>query len=130
MKRMKVTTEEVFKTLGGKEFDIEHAAEGEDHEETVNPLGRDSAGIGPIDLRLFSGKDLDGKKRLGGSSNRSQIIPEDTDAPWITHGSDLLVDTHPAQTRIGFKEGLDFIFEGIEFGGPILGRKGGEGFPL
>ena len=130
MKRMKVTTEEVFKTLGGKEFDIEHAAEGEDHEETVNPLGRDSAGIGPIDLRLFSGKDLDRKKRLGGSSNRSQIIPEDTDAARVAHRLDLFVDAHPAQPRVGFKESLDFVFERIELGGPGWRRRNGQGFFL
>ena len=116
---MKVSTEEVFKTLGGKEFDIEHAAERKDHQEAVNPLGRNSAGIGPIDLSLFSWKDLNGKKLLGGVSNRSQVIPEDTDATRVTHGLDLLMDAYPAQTRIGFKKSLDFIFERIKLGGPL-----------
>ncbi len=39
MKGMKMTDEEVFKTLRGKEFDIEHATEGKDDEEAVDSLG-------------------------------------------------------------------------------------------
>ena len=53
MKGMNMADEEVFKALRGKEFDVEHAAEGKDHEETVGSLGGDSAGEGPITLCLF-----------------------------------------------------------------------------
>ena len=122
--------EEVFEALRGEEFEIEHAAEGKDHEEAVEFLRRDSAGISPIGLGLLGWKDPNGKKHLGGRLNRSQIIPEDTDAARVTQGVNLLVNAHPTETRIGLKEGLDFIFEGIELGGPVGGRRGREGFLL
>jgi murein DD-endopeptidase MepM/ murein hydrolase activator NlpD len=130
MKRMKMAHEEGFEALRGEEFEKEHAAEGKGHEEAVDPLGGDPAGISPIALGLLRWKDLDGKKSSGGRLHRSQVIPEDTDAARISHGFDLLVDAHPTETRIGFKEGMDFIFERIELGGPIGGRRSRENLLL
>lgn len=125
-----MAAQEVFKTLRGKEFDIEHAAEGKDHEEAVDSLGSNSAGVGPIGLGLFRREGANGKKRLGRRFHRPQIIPEDTDAPRVTHGLDLLEDTHPAQPRMGFKEGLNLVLEGIELGDPIVRRNRREGLLL
>jgi hypothetical protein len=126
VKRMKMAHEEGFEALRGKEFEIEHAAEGKGHKEAINSLGGDSAGISPITLGFLSWEDLDGKKSSGGIFRRSQIIPEDTDATRITHGFNLLVDAHPTETRIGFKEGLDFFFERIDLRDPMGGRGRGE----
>jgi hypothetical protein len=130
MKRMKMAHEEGFETLRGEEFEIKHTAEGEGHEEAVGPLRGDPAGISPIALGFLGWKDMDGKKSPGGRFHRSQIIPEDTDTARITHGLDLLVETHPAETRIGFKEGLDFIFERIKLGSPIRRSTGRESLLL
>ena len=88
--------EEVFKALRGKEFDIEHAAEGKDHEKAVDSLGRDSAGVGPIGLSLFRWHDPNGKKRFGGRLKGSQIIAKNRDATRVAQGLDLLKDTHAA----------------------------------
>src|SRR5512135_3078717 len=106
---MNMADEEVFKALRGKEFDIEHAAEGKDHEEAVDFLRRDPASISPIALGFLCWKDLDRKKSSGGILHRSQIIPEDADAARIAHGLDLLADAHPTETGVGLKEGLDFV---------------------
>jgi hypothetical protein len=127
MKRMKMAHKEGFEALRGKEFEIKHPAEGKGHEEAVDSVGGDSACISPIALGLLGWKDLDGEKSPGGRLHRSQIIPEDTDAARIPHGFNLLVDAHPTETRIGFKEGLDFLFERIKFGSPIRRDGSGEG---
>jgi hypothetical protein len=127
---MKMADEEGFEALRGKEFEKEHAAEGESHEEAVDPLGADPASISPIALGFLPWKDLDGKKSTGGRFHRSQIIPEDTDTARITHGFDLLVNAHPTEARIGSKEGLDFVFERIELGGPMGRRRSRESLLL
>ena len=121
---------EVFKALRGKEFDIEHAAKGEDHEEAVDALGGNSAGIGPIALCFLCWQDPNGKKGFGGRLKRSQIIPQDRDAARVAQRLNLLEDPHAAQSRIGFNKGLNFFFKGVELGGPGVARNGGEGFLL
>jgi hypothetical protein len=127
---MKMAHEEGLEALRGKEFEIKHTAEGKGHEEAVNPLGGDPAGISPIALCLFRGENPNRKKCFRGRLNRSQIIPEDTDTARITHSFDLFMDAHPAEIRIGFKEGLDLIFERIKLGSSIRRDRGGEGLLL
>ena len=56
--------------LGGKELEVEHPAEGEDHEETVDLMGvsRDGSGIGPVDLGFLRRGGLDVEKGFWGGA--------------------------------------------------------------
>ena len=59
VKGAQVTGQEVFCDLRGEKLDIEHPAEGQDHEEAVKRSVADPAGVGPIHLGLFPGQGLD-----------------------------------------------------------------------
>jgi len=82
--------------LGGEEFEVEHAAKGKDHDETVNSLGRDLAGIGPIALSLLCRSRLNVEKGFGRVPEGPQVISKDTDASPIAEFSDLLVNSDGA----------------------------------
>ena len=111
-------------------MEVEQAAEGEDHHKAINPLRRDSTGIGPVGLGLFRRGCPDGEKSFRGGPEGGQVIPEDADSSGIAKLFYLLVDTYRAEVSIMGQELPDLFFVGIEFGSPGLDSGRGEGLPL
>jgi hypothetical protein len=72
MKGMEVAGEEVFQRWGGKELQVEEAAEGEDQEEAVDFVrggpGRNRAGRGPVHLGFLRWESLDVEEGFGGGA--------------------------------------------------------------
>jgi len=62
MKSMEVTGKETLQPLVGEKLDIEHFAEGKDHEKAVGYSVADPAGIGPVYLGFFCREGLDVEK--------------------------------------------------------------------
>ena len=116
--------------LGRDEFEVEHPAKRENHDETVNSLGGDLAGIGPIALSFLSRGGLNVEKGFGTGPQRSQVIAKDTDASGVAESLDLLIDAHGADPGVMTQRLTDLILEGIEFGGSWLTRRSGEGLLL
>lgn len=100
--------------LGGEEFEVEHAAKGEDHDETVNSLGGDFTGISPIALSLLPWGGLNVEKDFGTGPQGSQVIAKDADASGVAQCSDLLVDANGADPGVMSEQITDLILEGIE----------------
>jgi len=116
--------------LGMEEFEIEHPAKGEDHDEAVDPLGGDFTGIGPVALSLFPWGGLNVEKGFGTGPKGPQIIAKDTDASRVAELLNLLVNTHGAHRGVTIQKLTDLLFEGIELGGPWLTRRSREGLLL
>ena len=116
--------------LGREEFEVEHAAKGEDHDETVNSFGGDLAGIGPIALSFLCRGGLNVEKDFGSGPEGPQVISKDTDASRVAELLNLLVNTHGAHRGVMIQKLTDLLLEGIEFGGPWLRRNSGEGLLL
>ena len=105
----------MFDRLGREEFEVEHPAKGEDHDEAVDSLGGDFASISPINLSLLSGSGLNVEKGFGRGSEGPQIISKDADPSRVTELLNLLVDTHGADRGVMIQKLTDLILEGIEF---------------
>jgi hypothetical protein len=116
--------------LGREEFEVEHPAKGEDHDETVNSFGGDFTGIGPVALSFLRRGGLNVEKGFGGKPQGSQVISKDTDASGVAEFSDLLVNPDSAHRGVMIQKLTDLLFEGIELGGPWLTRSSREGLLL
>lgn len=116
--------------LGREEFEVEHPAKREDHDEAVNSFGGDFTGIGPIALGFFPWGGLNVEKGFGTGPEGPQVISKDTDAPGVAEFLDLLVDTHGAHPGVMIQKLTDLILEGIELGDPWARRRSGEGLLL
>lgn len=110
--------EEVFEDLGGEKLDIEHPAEGQDHEEAVEWSVADPAGVGPVHLGLFPRQGLDMEEGFFLRPDVSQMGPQDGDTAGIACLADFFLDSHGAHPGIRRKEFGDLFLEGVEFGGP------------
>jgi len=111
-------------------LEVEQAAEGEDHHKAINPLRRDSTGIGPVGLRLFRRGCPDGEKSFRGGPEGGQVISQDADSSGIAKFFNLLVDAYGAEVRIMVQYLPDFFFVAVELGGPRLDHGRGESLPL
>jgi hypothetical protein len=116
MKGVEVSGQEVFEDLGREKLDIEHLAEGQDHEEAVEWPVADSAGVSPIHLGFFSWQGLDMEKGFLLRPDVSQMGSQDADAAGIACLADFFLDAHGAHPGIRRKELIDLLPERFEFG--------------
>jgi len=121
---------EMLDGLGREEFEVKHPAEGEDHDETVDALGGDFAGIGPVDLGLLPWGGLNVEKGFWGEPQGPEVISKDADASRVAKFLDLFVDTHGAHHGVMIQKFTDLILEEIELGGPWRRRSWREGLLL
>ena len=111
-------------------MEVKHPAEREDHQETVDSLGGNGSGIGPVGLRLFRRGCPDGEKSFRGGPEGGQVISQDADSTGIAKFFNLLLDAYRAEVRIMVQQLPDFFFVAVELGGPRLDHGRRKSLPL